>query len=443
MTEPRIGSLSPEELEANCLWHPFTQMRSWAASDPLFIASGQGVWLRDVAGREYLDANSSLWVNVHGHRHPALDAALREQIDRIAHSTFLGLTHEPAVRLAAELLEVAPPGLTRVFYSDSGSEAVEVALKMAFQFWRHHGERRRTRFLALEQSYHGDTIGAVSVGGIRLFHGIFRDLLFQVDFVPTPSVVGLDQSLTGLDRLLQAHRGEVSALILEPRVQAAAGMLLQPDGFLPEVRRLCDAHEVLLIADEVATGFGRTGKLFAVEHDALRPDLMCVAKGLTGGYLPLSATLATEQIYRAFLGEPDEYRTFYHGHSYTANPLGCAVARANLRVFREERVMERVQPLIAWLQARLAGLREHPHVREIRQLGLMVGIELADGAGVPYPPGRLFGARACRKARDHGVITRPLGDVVILVPPLCSSESELDAMVAGIVAGIDEAACEL
>ena len=287
------------------LWHPFTQQQCWVGEEPVIVESADRCELVDVEGRHYIDGVSSLWCNVHGHRHPLIDIAVREQMDHVSHSTLLGLSHRPAIELAARLVEIAPPGLTRVFYSDSGSTAVEIALKMAFQYWRQRGEPR-TRFVALREAYHGDTIGSVSVGGIDLFHSTFRPLLFD-------ALRAEPGDAADMERLLSAHAGEVAAVIVEPLVQGAAGMLVHPDGYLRRVRELCDRFGVLLICDEVATGFGRTGRMFACEHEGVAPDLMCVAKGITGGYLPLAATLATERIYDGFLGRHEELRTFFHG----------------------------------------------------------------------------------------------------------------------------------
>lgn len=422
-----------DEKEKRHVWHPFTQMRAWVAGEPLIIERGEGVFLFDTDGRRYYDANSSLWVNIHGHGRAELDAAVRGQLERVAHSTMLGLTHPAAAELAARLVDVAPEGLTRVFYSDSGSEAVEIALKIAFQYWRHRGEGARTRYVALRESYHGDTIGAVSVGGIDLFHGIFNPLLFQAEFAPCPAFCrDAEEASVGVEAILRRHRGEIAAVVVEPLVQAAGGMLLSPPGFLRRARELCDHYDTLLIADEVATGFGRTGRLFASEHEGVAPDLMCVAKGLTGGYLPLAATLAREAIYEAFLGEYEERKTFYHGHSYTGNPLACAAALASLEIFRRERVVEGLAPKIEAVRRALAAFMELPHVGEVRQCGLMVGIELTQdrAAGAPYPWQAATGARVCQRARELGLITRPLGDVVILMPPLVSTEAELCEMLA-------------
>ena len=405
-------------LDRTYLWHPFTQQRGWVEEEPLMIESAHGTTLVDSEGREYIDGVSSLWCTVHGHRHPRIDAAVRAQLDRVAHTTMLGLSHPSAAELAARLVEVAPPGLRRVFYSDNGSTAAEIALKMAFQHWQHRGERRH-RFVCLRMSYHGDTIGSVSVGGIPLFHSIFEPLLFDA-LMAEPGDCG------DLRRLLDAHGHEVAAVIVEPLVQGAAGMLLHPPGYLHAVRELCDEYGVLLICDEVATGFGRTGTMFACEQEGVTPDLLCLAKGLTGGYMPLAATLATEQVYEAFLGEFSEFKTFFHGHTYTGNPLACAAALANLDVFEEERTLERLQGKIALLAGLLAEHVEPlPAVREVRRRGFMVGIELTG-----FPLEARIGHQVTLAARERGAIIRPLGDVVVLMPPLGIDEGELRRLVA-------------
>src|SRR3989440_11989697 len=363
------------------LWHPFTQQQAWCEEEPpLVIDHAEGTNLYDTDGNAYIDGVSSLWCNVHGHRHPTIDAAVRAQLGRVAHSTMLGLSHEPAIELAERLVGIAPPGLTRVFYSDSGSTAVEVALKMAFQWWAQRGEPERTGFICLENAYHGDTVGAVSVGGIDLFHSLYRPLLFD-------SMQVRAGDADHLAALLECYGHEIAAVIVEPLVQGAAGMLMQPDGYLQRVRELCDAYGVLLICDEVATGFGRTGRMFACEHEQVSPALLCVGKGLTGGYLPLAATLASERIYEGFLGRPEELRTFFHGHTYTGNPLACAAAIATLELFQRERTLELLQPKIELLTRSLAQrVAVLPGVREVRQRGFMVGIELAEG-DPGQPPG--------------------------------------------------------
>jgi adenosylmethionine---8-amino-7-oxononanoate aminotransferase len=409
------------------LWHPFTQQRGWAEEEPLIVERAEGTDLIDVEGRRYIDGVSSLWCNVHGHAHPRIDAAVRAQLDRVAHSTLLGLSHRPGIELARRLVELAPPGLTRVFYSDSGSTAAEIALKMSFQYWRQHGEERRTRFVALRMAYHGDTIGSVSVGGIDLFHSLYRPLLFD-------TLKAEPGDPADLERLLAAHPGEVAAVIMEPLVQGAAGMLVHPDGYLRAVRELCDRHDVLLILDEVATGFGRTGRMFACEHEGVAPDLLCLAKGITGGYLPLAATLTSERVYAGFLGEFEELRTFFHGHTYTGNPLACAAAHASLDVFAEERTLERLAPKIELLGRLLEPLAAHPAVREVRRRGFMTGIELAG-----YPLHVRMGHRVTLEARRRGALVRPLGDVVVLMPPLSITEADLRRLVRITAEAIDAA----
>ncbi len=401
------------------LWHPFTQQRGWEEEAPLFIERAEGTDLFDTGGRSYIDGVSSLWCTVHGHRHPTIDGAVREQLDRVAHTTMLGLSHPPAVELARRLVELAPPGLARVFYSDSGSTAVEIALKMAFQFWQQQGGEaaKRTRFVSLRNAYHGDTVGAVSVGGIDLFHSIYRPLLFD-------TLMAEPGDAADLERLLADHGDEVAAVIVEPLVQGAAGILLHPPGYLRDVRDLCDRHGVLLICDEVAVGFGRTGRMFACEHEGVSPDFMCLAKGITGGYLPLAATLTSERIYEGFLGRFEEFRAFFHGHTYTGNPLACAAALASLEVFEEERTLERLQPKIALLEELLEPVSALAGVAEVRQRGFMCGIELSG-----FPLDQRMGHRVTMEARERGAIVRPLGDVVILMPPLSIDESQLTRLV--------------
>lgn len=410
------------------LWHPFTQQRSWCEEEPLVIDRAEGTNLYDADGNVYIDGVSSLWCNVHGHRHPMIDAAIERQLGRVSHSTLLGLTHEPAIELAQRLAAIAPSGLTRVFYSDSGSSAVEVALKMAFQYWAQRGESHRTAFVCLQNSYHGDTLGAVSVGGIDQFHALYRPLLFG-------TLAARAGDADHLEQLLDWHAGRVAAVIVEPLVQGAAGMRVQPSGYLRHVRELCDAHDVLLICDEVATGFGRTGRMFACEHEGVAPDLMCVGKGITGGYLPLAATLASERIYDGFLGAADEQRTFFHGHTYTGNPLACAAGIASLQVFERERTLEVLQPKIELL-ARLLAQRVAflPGVAQVRQRGFMVGIEL-----IAHPASDRLGHQVTLAARRRGAVIRPLGDVVVLMPPLAISEADLRRLVAITAASIAEA----
>ncbi len=431
------------------LWHPFTRMREHAASEPLIVERARGNWLYDASGRKYLDGVSSLWANVHGHRRPEIDRAIREQLGRVAHTTLLGAASVPAVELAAELAKLAPKGLRRVFLSDSGSEAMEVALKLAFGFRIHSGEKKRRGFIALEGGYHGDTLGAVSVGGIDLFHAAWRPLLFRARHLPAPHCyrcpLGLERPKCSLACLEEAGReirrraAAPTAVVMEPLVQGAGGMLVHPEGYLAGIRRATRAAGVLLILDEVATGFGRTGKMFACEHEQVSPDLMAVAKGLTGGYLPVSATLATEKIHRAFLGSQDSPAAFYHGHTYGGNQLGCAAALASLGIFKKEKTLARVRKsarlLRKLLDERIAPLDA---VGDIRLRGLMGGIELVRDRKTkePFPAQKRVGAAVCLAAREKGVLLRPLGDVLVIMPPLSLTDGETELLVDSIRHGI-------
>jgi adenosylmethionine-8-amino-7-oxononanoate aminotransferase len=412
-------------LDRQHLWHPFTQQRSWVDEDFPIIERADDTTLYDTEGNAYIDGVSSLWCNVHGHRHPAIDIAIKDQLDRVAHSTMLGLSHAPAVKLAKRLADLAPEGLTRVFFSDNGSTACEIALKMAYQWWHQRGEWWRSGFVCLRDSYHGDTLGSMSVGGIELFHSLYRPLLFDV-WQAAPGDAG------ALRAVLAEHADRCAAVIVEPLVQGAAGIHVQPEGYLRAVRELCDEFGLFLICDEVATGFGRTGTMFACEHEDVTPDLMCVAKGLTGGYLPLAATLTSERVYEGFLGRHEEFRTFFHGHTYTGNPLACAAALATLRVFDQERTLERLQPKIALLSELLTThVASLAAVREVRQRGFMVGIEL-DGFALEAR----IGHRVTLEARARGAIIRPLGDTVVLMPPLCIEPAELRRLVEITAAAI-------
>jgi adenosylmethionine-8-amino-7-oxononanoate aminotransferase len=395
----------------------------------LVIESAEGTDLIAADGARYIDGTSSLWCNLHGHRHPTIDAAIRDQLDRVAHSTMLGLTHAPAADLAARLVEISPPGLTRVFYSDAGSTATEIALKMAFQYWRQQGGQhaRRTSFIGLADGYHGDTIGAVSVGGIDLFHGAYEPLLFAKRAVPAGDACALAE-------MLELHGEETAAVIVEPLVQGAGGILVQPPGYLRQVRELCDRHDVLLICDEVATGFGRTGTMFACEQERIAPDLLCLGKGLTNGYMPLAATLATERVYEGFLGEHEESRTFFHGHTFTGNPLACSAAIASLDVFEQEETLVNLQPKINLLNELLAGVAAMDEVAEVRGRGMMIGIDLGE-----HDSALRIGHRVTLEARKRGAIIRPLGDTIVLVPPLAISKHDLGRLVSITAASIREA----
>ncbi|TAN62675.1 adenosylmethionine--8-amino-7-oxononanoate transaminase [bacterium] len=421
------------------LWHPFTQMKDWIKDRPLIIEEAKGCYLKDTEGRWYLDGVSSLWVNVHGHRKPEIDAAIAMQMRKSAHSTLLGLAHPPAIDLARELVRIAPYGLRKVFYSDSGSSAVEIALKMAYQYWQHLGSRKR-KFIHLENAYHGDTIGAVSVGGIDLFHKAYKDLLFDSYTIDSPYCYRCPTKklyplcdvdcLGGLREILECEHEQVAALIVEPLVQGASGMLAWPKGIYKKMAGLCKKYNVLLIADEVAVGIGRTGTMFASEQEEVTPDILCLAKGITAGYLPLAATLTTNEIFDAFLGEHKEQKTFFHGHTYTGNPLACAAALANLQLFRKEKTLKKLQPKIKFLSKELERFKRLEHTGDIRQKGFMVGIELVKDrlTKEPYPWEEKIGIKVCQKAREYGVILRPLGNVIVLMPPLAISKEELSQL---------------
>ena len=394
-------------------------MKVWAESDPLVIVAAEGMHLIDSDGNRYLDGVSSLWCNVHGHRVHEIDAAIVAQLGKVAHTTMLGLTNEPAILLADRLIKIVPPGLTKVFYSDSGATATEIAFKLAVQYWFNVGQPQRREFIGFSEAYHGDTFGAMSIGRTETFHKSYFPLLFKCHFTPT--------SLNRLSALLDEHGPRIAAICIEPIVQGAGGMLIQPPGFLAAVRRLANDHGVLLIADEVATGFGRTGKMFACEHEHVSPDLMCVAKGITGGYLPLAATFATQKIFDEFLGDPSEGRTFFHGHTYTGNPLACAAALASLDLFEKNDLLRAVAEKSLQLSELLAPLKALPHVKEIRQKGFMVGIELGG-----FDPRQRTGAAVCAAMRKQGVIIRPLGDVLVLMPPLAMGMDDLQLIVNAV-----------
>jgi len=449
-------------------------MKEWAEETPIIITEGCGSFLKDISGRWYLDGIASIWVTVHGHRKKEIDNAIKSQIDKISHSTLLGLTHPPAIKLAEKLIKLVrklevmghesnpplPPFtkggqggitnalrithyalLTRVFYSDNGSTAVEIGLKVAFQYWQHKGIKRKKRFLSLNNAYHGDTIGAVSVGGIDIFHNIFSPLLFKSYKAPSPYCYRCEFAkkfpscklfcLKKMEQVMQKHHQEIAGLIIEPIMQGAGGMIVSPPGYLKGVRKLCDKYNILMIADEVATGFGRTGKMFACEHEKVSPDILCLAKGITGGYLPLAATITTEKIYNAFLGEFKDLKTFFHGHTYTGNQIACAAAVANLEIFKKEKTLKTMQKKIEILKKGLFKITELPHVGDVRQKGFMVGIELVKDKKTkePYPTGEKIGWKVCCKARKKGLIIRPLGNVIVLMPPLSISNQELKRLV--------------
>ncbi len=466
------------QLDRKYLWHPFTQGSEWEKEIyeyPMVISKAKGVYLYDSNGKKYIDGVSSLWANIHGHRHPALDAAIIKQLKKVAHTTFLGLTHEPGILLAQELIKIAPQGLTRVFYSDNGSTAVEVALKMAYQYRLQSGQlkiksSKKISFLSLKESYHGDTIGSVSVGGIDLFHKKFYPLLFSTEFAMSPHCLkcpfrkskdetlkitnyeykgekpkpGDFRSKTGchweclgqVESKLKQKKSKTVAAILEPLVQGAGGILTAPPGYLWGFARICKKYGVPLILDEVAVGFGRTGTLFACQQEGVTPDFLCLAKGITGGYLPLAATLTHEKIYQAFLGKYEEFKTFFHGHTYTANPLATQVAIASLDLFKKEKTLHRVQKLSRLLTKLLQELAHLPMIHQIRQTGLIAGIELTPSSLHPR-----IGKKVCLQARKHGLLLRPLGNTLVLIPPLSITEEELTHLIRGThksILGIDK-----
>jgi adenosylmethionine-8-amino-7-oxononanoate aminotransferase len=436
------------EWDKRYLWHPFTQMQDWLAEEPVIIERGEGCYLIDIAGNRYIDGIASMWTNVHGHNHPALNTALKAQIDKIAHATLLGYSNVPAIQLAQKLVELTPAGLNKVFYSDNGSTAVEVALKIAYQYWQHKEEPQRKLFIHFDNAYHGDTIGAMSVGGIDSFHTTFASLLFKGIRVSAADVYRPSDAnevavkthwLNAVERALSEHEGQIAGIILEPLIQGAGGMLLAPNGFLKELAACAKRWKTLLIVDEVMTGFGRTGKMWACEHEDVTPDLFCMAKGLAGGYLPLAATLTTDEIYNAFLGEYRDLKTFFHGHTFTGNPLACAVALENIAIFEREDLVSRLQPTLEHFKNRLQEFYALPHVRDVRVCGFTAGIELMKNpdTDTPYPFEEKVGIRVCKEALTRGAILRPLVNTIVLMPPLQISISELDTLLDIVRTAID------
>ncbi|MDP7287832.1 MAG: adenosylmethionine--8-amino-7-oxononanoate transaminase [Phycisphaerae bacterium] len=445
--------MTPQEIadmDAQYLWHPFTPMQLWLAEGDQpgrFIESAEAFELIDTRGQRFIDGFSSLWCNLHGHQVMQIDRAINEQLGRVAHTTLLGHGSPPSIELARRLVEITPDGLEKAFYSDSGATAVEISLKMAFQYFRNIGQPQRTKFIALGDGYHGDTIGSVSLGGIGTFHGIFGPLLFDATFVDSPNPYhhpagedGGAQVLGRIEEVLAAGASEYCAIIVEPLVQGAGGMLTHPAGFLKSVRKLASDHGVLLIVDEVATGFCRTGKLFACDVEDVSPDLMCLGKGLTGGYLPLAATMATQEIFDAFLAPAHEGKTFYHGHTFTGNALACAAANASIDLIFENRLLESLDEKIEIIRATLAPLGDHPNVGDIRQCGMMAGVELvADRTGPEFfDPADRVGAAVCKAALKHNIIIRPLGDVITLMPAPAMDIATLRRLTDGVVDMINE-----
>jgi len=434
-----------QEYDRNYVWHPFTQMKEWENGNHPVIVRGEGSWLIDSDGNRYLDGVANLWTNVHGHCHPSINAAVKRQLDRLEHSTLLGLAGELPAVLAKRLVDITPEGLCKVFYSDNGSTAVEIGIKMAFQYWLQLGRPEKQRFISLQNAYHGDTIGAVSVGGIDLFHEVFRPLLFPTIQAPSTCCYHCELSserdssrcqmecLAELENIMAAHAAEIAAIIIEPLLQGAGGMIVQPRGYLGKVRQLCDRYDILLIADEVAVGFGRTGRMFACDHEGVTPDIMALSKGITGGYLPLAATVTTRKVYDAFLGDYRELKTFFHGHTFTGNPLACSAALASLDLFEETRLLETLPAKIDYLQTRLVSLLELATVGDVRQCGMAAGIELVNGkSGEAYAWEERIGIQVCLEARKHSLFLRPLGNVIVVFPPLSITMAELAMLMDGI-----------
>jgi adenosylmethionine-8-amino-7-oxononanoate aminotransferase len=443
-----------EAADQHAHWHGFTQMAEY---EPLVIEHASGCWLTTADGRRLLDGVSSLWCNVHGHRNPHIDAAITAQLERVAHVTTLGMSSTTTERLAQLLVEITPGDLSHVFFSSDGSSAVEAAIKMAFQYWHQRDDPRpsKTKYLALSSAYHGDTTGAVSLGGIKYFHQLFAPILFSPIRGPSPCTYRLPEGVTttsacehyaaDIESKLAEHHESIAAVVMEPLVQGAAGMITHPHGFLSAIRELCDRYEVLLICDEVATGFGRTGRLFACEHESVTPDILCVGKGLTGGYLPMAATMARPHVYDAFLAPATQSHQFFHGHTFAGNPLAAAAAIASIELFQRERLVATIDAKADRLRDRLGRLLDHPNVGDIRGRGLMVGIELVQDREqkARFDPAEQIGHNVCRRAIEGGVWIRPLGDVIILMPPLVSSDDELDFLADVVTEAIQsEMACE-
>ena len=429
------------------VWHAFTQMRDY---EPFIIEKAYGCTLIDIDGREFIDGVSSLWCNVHGHRHPQLNAAIHTQLDKVAHVTSLGMSNPTTICLARRLVDLAPTDLEHVFFSDDGATAVEVALKMAFQYWRQcpKPQPEKIKYIAFADAYHGDTLGSVSVGGVARFHEMFEPLLFDVIRLPAPVVYRRPPDvsenelcryyLDQLEQELQRQHQQIAALVIEPLLQAAAGIRVHPDGYLNGVRELTQKYDVLLIADEVAVGMGRTGTMLACEQENVSPDFLCLAKGLTGGYSPLAATLTTRRIWEAFLGDYSESKTFFHGHTYGGNPLGAAVALASLDVFREENTLSKLADKTKQLEKHLARIGQMDHVGNVRQKGLIAGIELVQDreTDTPFPWQEAHGMQVCQHALSSGVWLRPLGNVIVIMPPLSIELNQLDQIANAVEQGI-------
>ncbi len=437
-------------LDKKYMWHPFTQMKDWQEQEPLVIDQADGCYLIDTKGKKYIDGVSSLWVNVHGHRKKELDVAITSQLNRVSHSTLLGLSNTPSIELSKALVDITPKGLNKVFYSDNGSTSVEIGIKMAYQYWQNMGKAKKKQIAHLANSYHGDTLGSVSIGGIDLFHKVYRDLIFKTIKIDFPDCyrAPIDKEypsyafecLDKFEKLLEKNHESIAALVVEPIVQGAAGMIVWPKGILKKIAQLCRKYDVFLICDEVATGFGRTGKMFACEHEDVSPDIMCLSKGITGGYLPLAVTLTTDKIYEGFCGPYQDLKTFFHGHTYTGNPLCCAVALENINIFKKEKTLQKLAPKIKFLDKRLKMFYNLASVGDIRQMGFMVGIELVKDKNTkePYPWEEKIGVRVCQRLREKGIILRPLGNVIVIMPPLVISQTELKRLLDATYDAVEE-----
>lgn len=444
--EKTNATLSERDLRA--VWHPCTQMKDHEQLPMIPIRRGQGVWLEDFDGNRYLDAISSWWVNLFGHANPRINAAIREQADALEHVILAGFTHEPVIELSERLIEITPPGLTRCFYADSGSAAVEIALKMSFHYWRNCGRAEKTRFINLSGSYHGETLGALSVSDVALYKETYALLLLDVITVPSPDCSQREPGedcaaytrgmFAHMEAALERHAHEVCAVIVEPLVQCAGGMRMYDPVYLSLLRDACDRHQVHLIADEIAVGFARTGTMFACEQAGTSPDFLCLSKGLTGGYLPLSTVLTTDVVYDAFYDEYASLRAFLHSHSYTGNPLACAAALATLRIFSDDDIIARNQALISTLANAIEPLRDHPHVCEVRQTGMIAAVDMVKDkrSRLSYPWQERRGLEVYRYALNHGFLLRPLGNVVYFMPPYVIASEEIRAMATTATAGI-------
>lgn len=442
-------SLTQRDLRV--VWHPCTQMRDHETVPLIPIRRGQGVWLEDFSGKRYLDAISSWWVNLFGHTNQRINAAVTDQLQNLEHVILAGFTHEPVVQLSEQLTQIAPRGLTRCFYADSGSAAIEIALKMSFHYWRNRGEKKRARFISLANSYHGETLGALSMGDVSLYKETYQSLLLEAITVKSPDCYFREsgeswsdystRTFVEMEKALERHAGEVCAVVVEPLVQCAGSMRMYDPVYLKLLRQACDRHRVHLIADEIAVGFGRTGTMFACEQAGITPDFLCLGKGLTGGYLPLSACLTTETVYEAFYAEYTARKAFLHSHSYTGNPLACAAALATLRIFRDDDAINHNKQLAAHMAQATVAFTEHPHISEVRQTGMILAIEMVKNrkTRAPFPWQERRGLGVYRYALEHGALLRPLGDVIYFMPPYVITTAEINLLAEITWEGINQA----